>query len=86
MAILKKRPEDTTKILKVKIQEELLNEIEEISNQANSAGADFPIDEIIESALKKAVKKAKSELQELRESTSDNVSEIPSKAQAASGA
>ncbi|WP_018417363.1 hypothetical protein [Teredinibacter turnerae] len=66
MPVLKVRPEDTSKQFKVKLDELLVAEIEEITKLANDAGADFPVDEIVESALKKAVKKARSELDNLK--------------------
>lgn len=82
MPVLKVRPEDTSKQFKVKLDELLVAEIEEITKLANDAGADFPVDEIVESALKKAVKKARSELDNLKGNTS-SVTPMPKATQSA---
>jgi len=63
MTVLKKRPQDTRKTFKVKLSEELIKQIDELQAQANAMDADFPVDEIVELALRKSVKKAKSEIE-----------------------
>lgn len=62
MKVLKKFAADDVVQLRVRIEKTLMAELETVQNSAKKKGLRFDVSEVVEGALRKAVKAAKKEL------------------------
>ncbi len=62
MAVLKKKDKEAMAFLKVKITQKTMKGINDIKEQAEEKGLEFPLDEIINTSIDRALKKAQEEI------------------------
>ena len=62
MSVLKSKQEDGNELFRVRISKNVLSELNEVTEEARKKDLEFPTAEIVEEALRKALKAAKVEL------------------------